>query len=131
MSAPPVTRRGGAARFVGASVPRREDRRLLTGRGSYVDDVQLPGMLHATFVRSTIAHARITSVNVDEARALPGVVAVYTGEEIQALLNPDAPPLAMFPGMPAPQFTVLATEKVRLVGDPIVLMPGGFGTRVP
>jgi carbon-monoxide dehydrogenase large subunit len=111
-----------AQRYVGASVLRSEDQRILTGAGHYVDDVQLPGMLHATFVRSTIAHARITGVNVDEARALPGVVAVYTGEDIQALLNPSAPPLSMFPGMPAPAFTVLATSKVRLVGDPIVLI---------
>src|SRR3954469_18235000 len=111
-----------AQRYVGASVLRSEDQRILTGTGHYIDDVQLPGMLHATFVRSTIAHANIAGVNVDEARALPGVVAVYTGAEIQALLNPDAPPMAMFPGMPAPQFTVLCTNKVRLVGDPIVLI---------
>jgi carbon-monoxide dehydrogenase large subunit len=111
-----------AQRYVGASVLRSEDQRILTGAGHYVDDVQLPGMLHATFVRSTIAHARITGVDDDEARALPGVVAVYTGQDIQALLNPSAPPLSMFPGMPAPAFTILATSKVRLVGDPIVLI---------
>ena len=111
-----------AQRYVGASVLRSEDQRILTGSGHYVDDVQLPGMLHATFVRSTMAHANLASVNVEEARAMPGVVAVYTGEEIQALLSPDAPPLSMFPGMPAPRFTVLATSKVRLVGDPIALV---------
>ena len=111
-----------AQRYVGSSVLRSEDKRILTGAGRYVDDVQLPGMLHATFVRSTSAHARITSVDVDAARALPGVVAVYTGDDIQSLLNPSAPPLAMFPGMPAPRYTILATDKVRLVGDPIVLI---------
>jgi carbon-monoxide dehydrogenase large subunit len=111
-----------AQRYVGSSVKRSEDARILTGRGHYIDDVQLPGMLHATFVRSTIAHANITNVDVSAARALPGVVAVYTGEELQNLLNPSAPPLSMFPGMPAPAFTVLATSKVRLVGDPIVLI---------
>ncbi len=47
-----------AQRFVGSSVPRSEDRRILTGAGTYVDDIQLPGMLHAVFVRSTVAHAR-------------------------------------------------------------------------
>ena len=107
-----------AQRYVGASVKRSEDPRILTGRGRYIDDVQLPGMLHAAFVRSTMAHANITSVDVDAARALPGVVAVYTGDDIQALLNPSAPPLSMFPGLPAPAFSILATTKVRLVGDP-------------
>jgi carbon-monoxide dehydrogenase large subunit len=111
-----------AQRYVGASVLRSEDPRILTGRGRYIDDVQLPGMLHATFVRSTVPHAHLTAVDVDEARALPGVVAVYTGDELQALLAPDAPPLSMFPGMPAPVFTILATTKVRLVGDPIALI---------
>lgn len=111
-----------AQRYVGSSVQRSEDPRILTGRGHYIDDVTLPGMLHATFVRSTIAHATITNVDTSAARALDGVVAVYTGTELQALLNPDAPPLAMFPGMPAPAFTILATTKVRLVGDPVVLV---------
>ena len=109
-----------AQRFVGSSVPRSEDRRILTGSGRYVDDIQLPGMLHAAFVRSPVAHALITSVDVSEARALPGVVAVYTGADIQALLAPGAPPLTLFPGLPASPFTILATDKVRLVGDPIV-----------
>ena len=111
-----------AQRFVGSSIKRSEDQRILTGSGHYVDDVQLPGMLHAAFVRSTVAHALITGVNVDDARALDGVVAVYTGTEVQALLNPDAPAMSMFPGMPAPVFTVLATDKVRLVGDLVALV---------
>ncbi len=111
-----------AQRFVGSSVPRSEDRRILTGSGQYVDDIHLPGMLHAAFVRSPVAHALITSVDVTEARALPGVVAVYTGAELQALLAPGAPPLTLFPGLPASPFTILATDKVRLVGDPIALV---------
>ncbi len=111
-----------AQRFVGSSVPRSEDQRILTGAGRYVDDIQLPGMLHAVFVRSTVAHALITRVDADEARALPGVVAVYTGPEMQTLLAPGAPPPTMMPGMPSPAFTILATDKVRLVGDPIALV---------
>jgi aerobic carbon-monoxide dehydrogenase large subunit len=117
-----VTNTIPAQRYVGSSVLRSEDPRILTGHGHYIDDVQLPGMLHAAFARSTMAHANIKSVQVDEARKLPGVVAVYTGPDIQALLNPSAPPLSMFPGMPAPSFTVLATTKVRLVGDLIALV---------
>ncbi|HTN80332.1 MAG TPA: xanthine dehydrogenase family protein molybdopterin-binding subunit [Acidimicrobiales bacterium] len=109
-------------RFVGESVPRSEDRRILTGSGRYVDDIHLPGMLHAAFVRSPVAHALVTAVNVDQARALPGVVAVYTGAELQELLAPGAPPPTLFPGMPSPAFTILATDKVRLVGDPVALV---------
>ncbi|MGD9796646.1 MAG: xanthine dehydrogenase family protein molybdopterin-binding subunit [Acidimicrobiia bacterium] len=110
-------------RFTGARVKRSEDRRILTGTGRYVDDVQLPGMLHATFVRSTIAHGRLTRVDVDEARALPGVVAVLTGEDIEAILHPGAVGMAAMMGGPAgPAFSLLCTDKVRLVGDPIALI---------
>ena len=72
-----------AERFTGASVKRSEDPRILTGAGRYVDDVRLPGMLHAAFVRSPFAHARITSIDVAEARKAPGVIAVLTGEELE------------------------------------------------
>src|SRR4051794_23942324 len=70
----------GGMRLVGAKVERVEDGRILTGRGRYIDDVQLPRMLHAAFVRSPFAHARIVSVDAGEARAAPGVAAVLTGE---------------------------------------------------
>ena len=63
-----------AGRFVGQAVRRREDPRLLTGQGCYVDDVIVPGMLHATFVRSDFAHAGITRLDVEAARAHAGVV---------------------------------------------------------
>src|SRR5687768_2388286 len=74
-----------AGRFVGQSVKRVEDPRLLTGRGRYVDDVTVPGMLHATFVRSDLARARITRIDVDAARAVPGVHAVLTGADLNRL----------------------------------------------
>ncbi len=73
-----------AGRFVGQSVKRREDPRLLTGHGRYVDDVMLPGMLHCAFVRSDVARGRITRLDVDAARALAGVVAVLTGADLNA-----------------------------------------------
>src|SRR6516165_10144679 len=76
------------ARYVGARVKRSEDRRILTGQGRYCDDVTLPGMLHASFLRSTVPHARLLSVDVSVARALPGVVAVYTGDDIRRRSNP-------------------------------------------
>src|SRR3954464_3355859 len=71
-----------AARFIGQSVPRREDPRLLTGRGQYVDDVTLPRLLHAHFVRSPIARGALTGVEVDAARAFPGVIAVLTAADV-------------------------------------------------
>jgi len=67
--------------MLGQSVPRKEDRRFVTGTGRYVEDVQLPGMLHVAFVRSAYAHANIRSVDVERALAIPGVVAVITGNE--------------------------------------------------
>jgi carbon-monoxide dehydrogenase large subunit len=110
-----------AQRYVGESVKRSEDKRILTGTGSYVDDVSLPGMLYAAFLRSPTAHASITSIDVTEARALPGVVGIWTGEEMQALLSPDAPSLGIFGPAPV-KFSLLASDKVRLVGDPIAIV---------
>jgi carbon-monoxide dehydrogenase large subunit len=112
-----------AERYTGASVRRSEDPRILTGAGHYVDDVRLPGMLHAAFVRSPVAHARITRVDVRAAAAAPGVVLVLTGEDLERSLVPGPGIAAMFSGgAPVPAFTTLATDKVRVVGDPVVLV---------
>ena len=108
-------------RFVGAKVQRVEDMRILTGRGRYVDDLQLPDMLHAAFLRSPIAHARIASLDVTEARQAPGVVAVYTGQDIKAMTKPYSGGFAL-PGMKEPEFYSLATDKVRLVGDLVAIV---------
>ena len=64
--------------YIGASITRKEDERFLTGRATFADDVKLPGMLHATFVRSPHAHARIVAIDTTAALAMPGVVAVFT-----------------------------------------------------
>jgi carbon-monoxide dehydrogenase large subunit len=108
-------------RYVGASVHRVEDSRILTGRGRYVDDVRLPGMLHAAFLRSPLAHARITRIDVDGARRLQGVVAVFTGHEIAAVTKPVQvnPTIA---GFRSPAYTPLATDRVRFVGDPVAIV---------
>ena len=66
-------------KFVGERIKRREDPRLITGTGLYVDDVRLPGMLTAVILRSPYAHAKINSLNLEAARTLPGVVAVFCG----------------------------------------------------
>src|SRR5688572_7058545 len=71
-----------ATRPFGSAVKRREDPRLITGQGRFVDDLQLPGLLYLTLLRSPHAHARIVSVDASAARALPGVAAVYSGRDL-------------------------------------------------
>jgi carbon-monoxide dehydrogenase large subunit len=110
-----------AQRFVGHRVARVEDPRLLTGRGRYVDDVTVPGMLHAHFVRSPFAHAVIKAVDVEAARRHPGVVAVYTGADMQALTHPFMGFLPL-PDLYHPMYFALAVDRVRVVGDPVVLI---------
>ena len=77
------------ASMVGAAVLRKEDPALLTGRGRYVDDILLPGMVHMAYVRSVQAHARIVAIDTRAALALPGVVAVLTGSDIRAVARTD------------------------------------------
>jgi carbon-monoxide dehydrogenase large subunit len=107
-------------RTIGTSIQRVEDERVLTGRGRYVDDVVLPGMLHAAFLRSPHAHARITRMDTSAASEMPGVVAVLTGADIQRLSNPIA--IQMLQGYRSPTFFGLATDTVRFVGDPVALV---------
>ncbi|HZG69175.1 MAG TPA: xanthine dehydrogenase family protein molybdopterin-binding subunit, partial [Herpetosiphonaceae bacterium] len=75
-------------RMFGQAIKRREDPRLITGQGNYLDDIKLTGMLHAAILRSVYGHARITGIDVEAARALPGVIAVITGDEIAKEQNP-------------------------------------------
>lgn len=110
-----------AQRFVGHRVARVEDPRLLTGRGRYVDDISVPGMLHAHFVRSPLAHARIRSIDVGAARRHPGVVAVYTGAEMEELTHPFMGLLPL-PDLYHPMYFALASDRVRVVGDPVALI---------
>ena len=113
-----------AERYTGASIKRSEDPRILTGAGRYVDDLKLPGMLHAAFVRSPMAHARVLSVDVSAARALPGVVAALTGADLEAMTVPGPDALMALMGWagPTPEFTLLATDKVRFMGDPVAIV---------
>ncbi|WP_217553444.1 xanthine dehydrogenase family protein molybdopterin-binding subunit [Streptomyces sp. GbtcB6] len=108
-------------RLVGRSVPRREDPRLLTGRGRFVDDIELPGMLHAQFVRSTVAHGRITSVDLSEARAVPGVLAAFTADDLELgdIVAQLGRPLTEFVPTAMP---VLAGDRVRFVGEPVAVV---------
>lgn len=110
----------GATRYAGSRVHRVEDVRLLTGRGTFVDDIQRPGMLHACFVRSPYARARIVDIDVAEARRAPGVHAVF----VAADLNPDLHEL-WYTGQGRRNTTPLpplAEDEVRFVGDPVALV---------
>jgi aerobic carbon-monoxide dehydrogenase large subunit len=113
-------------RYFGAPITRNEDARLLSGQALFVDDVELPGMLHAAFLRSNVAHARIRSIDVAAARARPGVVAVYTAADLGAYWAPGPllvppPPIA---GITFNQRTQvpLAKDKVRHVGEPLAVV---------
>jgi aerobic carbon-monoxide dehydrogenase large subunit len=109
---------------VGTAMKRKEDPRMITGRGRYTEDIQLPGMLHAAIVRSTEGHAAIASIDVSAARERPGVVAVYTGEE---LAGDFASGLAMAwapPGVEinTPEYLPLQPAQVKHVGDPVAVV---------
>ena len=104
--------------ILGNRVVRKEDPLFLTKGATYVDDLVLDGALHLSFVRSTMAHARILGIDTDEAKQAPGVVAVYTAADIAGVLNPIQPEVPILnQAMPQP---VLADGVVRYVGEPIV-----------
>jgi carbon-monoxide dehydrogenase large subunit len=107
---------------LGGSVRRREDRRLVTGAGRYTDDVKPEGCLHAVFVRSTMAHARITDVDRAAAAAMPGVVGVFVASDLN-LKPQEFPTLDMFAR------PLLASEVVRFVGDIIAVVVAGTGAQ--
>ena len=119
-----------AERLFGKSIKRREDPRFITGRGSYVDDLKIPGMTYAAFVRSPHAHARIRRIDTAAAKAHPGVVAVFTGSDMKGVNSlpcgwdlrkaKNVPgvvqDLAMVPHMP------LTSDVARHVGDPVAVV---------
>jgi aerobic carbon-monoxide dehydrogenase large subunit len=113
---------GGTARYVGMPVRRREDRRLLTGTGRYVDDVALPGTLHVALLRSPHASAEIQGIDVARARAAPGVVAVVTGTDTEHL--GDLPVNLVVPGIRVPPHRPLAQGTVRAAGEPVAAVVG-------
>src|SRR5436190_15096339 len=100
-------------RGLGHSVKRIEDDRFIRGRGNYVEDISLPNMLHMAILRSPFAHAKITSIDTARAQALPGVVAVVTGD-LMAQHN-----LAWMPTLSGDTQAVLATDKVRFQGQEV------------
>ena len=106
--------------WLGYPMERKEDFRLTTGGGRYIADLGVPGTLHLAFVRSAHAHARLLSIDVSKARAVPGVVAVVTGEDIKDEIRPLPLPVVL-PAFPAryPTFWPLAIDKVKFHGEPV------------
>ena len=109
-------------RALGGAVKRREDPRLITGAGRYTDDMRPGGSLHAVFVRSTIAHARLTGIDVSTAVAMPGVVGVYVAADL-GLKPQEAPTLDAFARPP------LASDVVRFIGDAIAVAVAESGAQ--
>src|SRR5215472_8349492 len=108
------------AKFVGTSVKRTEDPRLIQGLAHYVDDIKLPGTLDVVFLRSIHAHANVRKIDTAAAEKLPGVVAVYTGKDV-AKIGP-VPCGAAIPDMKLPEHRVLATNKVYWMGHPVAMV---------
>ena len=105
-------------KYIGQSIKRTEDPRLIKGLAHYVDDIRLPDTLHVSFVRSVYAHARIKSIDTSAASTAPGVVAVYTGQDVVDKIGP-VPCASTLPGLKIPDYRVLAKDKVYFVGHPI------------
>jgi aerobic carbon-monoxide dehydrogenase large subunit len=111
--------------MIGRSVKRVEDKRFITGRGKYTDDIILPGLTYATFVRSPYAHAKIISVNTDAAKSMPGVVAIITGADIKELNGVPCGWQVNFKNgdrMMEPKHPLLVAEKARHTGDAIAMV---------
>jgi carbon-monoxide dehydrogenase large subunit len=108
-----------ATQLIGSRIKRREDPRLIMGRATYVDDIQIPRMTYAAILRSPYAHARILSINVDKAKALPGVVTVLTGADLQ---GKNVPCGWTLPDMKVAPHPALAVGKVRYTGDAVAVV---------
>jgi len=110
-------------RHFGASVVRLEDPRLLKGKGRYLDDIQVPGVLHAAFVRSQSAHARIKDLDKSAALGLPGVAAIFIAEDLETVAAGPMPQMAPHPAMKQPfVYRPLAKDAVHHVGEAVALV---------
>ncbi|HYV29927.1 MAG TPA: xanthine dehydrogenase family protein molybdopterin-binding subunit, partial [Candidatus Binatia bacterium] len=109
------------APYIGRALKRVEDPRLIRGQATYVDDITLPGMLHMAILRSPYAHANLTGIKTEAAKAVAGVVAVFAGADVnqQCGLVPCA---SLMPNQKAPKHTVLAGDRVYFVGHPVAVV---------
>ena len=102
--------------FFGAKVKRREDPKLISGQGTYVDDISFPGMLHVAMVRSPLAHAKIKKIDVTKAAKQPGVVAIFTAADLKDQMG-DLPIRWLVPDLKQPPHRPMSTDNVRFTGD--------------
>jgi carbon-monoxide dehydrogenase large subunit len=107
-------------RHIGAALPRENVRRLVQGRGQYIDDVQLPRMVHVVYWRSPVAHMRITGIDAAVARKMPGVVGIFTGADLARLCKPWVATLAHLAGIKSAPEYPLAIERATWQGEPVV-----------
>ena len=106
--------------YIGAAVVRPNAKRHLEGRGIYVDDIALPRLAHVVYLRSPLAHARIGAIDADQARGMPGIIAIVDGHEIATICTPWTGTLAHLIGMKsAPQYP-LAIERACWQGEPVL-----------
>jgi carbon-monoxide dehydrogenase large subunit len=110
-----------ATRYIGKPLKRKEDPRLIQGLGHYVDDLRLPEMHYAAFVRSPYAHAKVRSVDVSKARTAPGVVLALTGADVKGAIG-FVPCAAQIPDMKSAPRPVLAVDRVRFVGEAVAVI---------
>src|SRR4029450_792230 len=105
-------------KLIGQRIKRREDPRLIQGRGTYVDDIKIAGMQHLAFKRSEVAHGRIVSIDTRVAQAMDGVEAVFTGADLVPLIGPI--PIAT--PFPPPEHRAVAVDVVRYAGEPVAVV---------
>ncbi len=108
--------------YIGQSTPRADTNRLLEGRGRFVDDIQLPRMLHAAFLRSPYAHAEIRGLDTSAAKAAPGVVRVLTGADLEGVVEPYVGVLTHLKGLRSAPQMPLAVDRARWQGEPLAMV---------
>ena len=111
--------------FIGKSIKRVEDKRFITGRGNYTDDIVLPHQTFASFVRSPYAHAKVLAVDITAAKKMRGVVAIYTGADVAGVNGVPCGWQVNFKNgdpMKEPKHPLLVADKVRHVGDAVAIV---------
>jgi carbon-monoxide dehydrogenase large subunit len=108
---------------IGSAIKRREDPALIQGKGKFTDNLSLPGMQHASIVRSPYAHAKIRCIDTAAAKGMPGVIALFTGQDVEASPSGGVVPTAwLLPSLKTPPHPILATEIVRYVGEGVAVV---------
>ena len=108
--------------YIGQPTPRADAKRLMEGRGRFVDDLQLPRMLHAAFLRSPYAHAEINGIDVSAAAAAPGVVRILTGADLQGVVEPYVGVLSHLAGLQSAPQHPIAVDRARWQGEPLAMV---------